>query len=87
MTGVLESPKIEETANGEALKDTWLLELPPETCDREGFARGTLVSLTIKDGGISTSFVRPPSKKLQAFASEILAEDDEFFEEMKRRGD
>ena len=29
-------------------KDTWILELPAELCSREGFAEGTLASLTTK---------------------------------------
>jgi hypothetical protein len=33
-------------------KDTWILELPAELCSREGFAVGTLASLTVKDGAI-----------------------------------
>jgi hypothetical protein len=38
-------------------KNTWILEVPEEVCVREGFAKGTLVSLTIKDGAISSTFI------------------------------
>lgn len=77
----------ESGENGSSKKDTWILRLPKQVCDREGFADGTLVSLTIKAGGINARFVRPPSKELQDFAEKILEEDKEFFEEMKRIGD
>lgn len=40
-------------------KDTWVLELPDEICAGEGFAKGTLASLTIKDGAIRGSFISP----------------------------
>ncbi len=73
--------------NGNSKKDTWILRLPKQVCDREGFADGTLVSLTIKASGIDAKFIRPPSKELQEFAEKILEEDYEFHKEMKRIGD
>ena len=47
-------------------KDTWVLELPDEICVTEGFAKGTLASLTIKDGAIHGSFIRPTAKAKQS---------------------
>ena len=38
-------------------KNTWILELPDELCAKEGFAPGTLASLTIKDGAILGTFI------------------------------
>ncbi len=38
-------------------KNTWILELPDELCASEGFAAGTLASLTIKDGAIMGTFI------------------------------
>lgn len=40
-------------------KDTWVLELPDEICASEGFASGTLASLTIKNGAIRGTFISP----------------------------
>lgn len=40
-------------------KDTWVLEVPAEVCEREGFAEGTLVSLTFKNDRIQTSYIQP----------------------------
>ena len=53
-------------------KDTWIPELPAEICQKEGFAEGTLVSLTIKNSGIQASFVKPPSKKLPEISKCLL---------------
>ena len=51
----------------EVKKNTWILELPSEICNSEGFAEGTLASLTIRDGAIQGSFIRPtPEAKLSA---------------------
>jgi hypothetical protein len=68
-------------------KDTWILELPVEICRKEGFAEGTLVSLTIKNSGIQASFIKPPSKKLQEISERLLKENHKLYEELKRIGD
>ncbi len=67
-------------------KDTWVLEVPAEICQREGFAKGTLVSLTFKDGAIQSSYVRP-SAETEPFLDCVVEEEKEYFEEMKRIGD
>ena len=79
--------KTDELKTVKLEKDTWILEVPPEICQREGFAEGTLVSLTFKNSGIQTSYIRPPSKELQDLADKVLKEDRELFEELKRLGD
>jgi hypothetical protein len=67
-------------------KDTWILELPLEICRREGFADGTLVSLTFKNGAIQGSYIKP-SAETESFLDRVVEEEKEYFEEMKRLGD
>ena len=67
-------------------KDTWILEVPPEVCRKEGFAEGTLVSLTLKNNSISGVYLKP-SKEIDDFVSKVVEEESEYFEEMKRIGD
>lgn len=67
-------------------KDTWILEVPAEVCRKEGFAEGTLVSLTFRNSGIQTSYIRP-SAETESFLDRVFGEDKEYFEEMKRIGD
>ena len=81
------SDKTNELKTVSIERDTWILELPPEICQTEGFAEGTLVSLTIKDSGIQASFVRPPSKKLQEISKRLLKKNRKLYEELKRIGD
>ena len=69
-----------------AEKDTWVLALPEETCRREGFAVGTLDSLTCKKGLVQTS-VLAPSAEVEDFVARVVAEEAVYFAEMKRRGD
>ncbi|MCY7344751.1 MAG: UbiD family decarboxylase [Pyrinomonadaceae bacterium] len=68
-------------------KDTWILEVPAEICQKEGFAEGTLVSLTIKNSGIQASFVKPSSKKLQKISKRLLKKNHKLYGELKRVGD
>jgi hypothetical protein len=65
-------------------KDTWIVELPIEVCKREGFAQGTLVSLTFKNGAIQATYIRP-SAETESFLDRVIEEEKEYFEEMKRR--
>ena len=87
MAEVLEKEKTVELKTVSFEKDTWILELPAEVCNREGFAEGTMVSLTFRNGGIQSSIIRPPSAKLQEIANQLLEEDRELHEELKRLGD
>jgi hypothetical protein len=68
-------------------KDTWILELPAELCQREGYEEGTMASLTFKDGAIQASFIRPPSKKLRDISQKLLKKNRKLYEELKRIGD
>ncbi|HSK71167.1 MAG TPA: hypothetical protein VK892_05695 [Pyrinomonadaceae bacterium] len=67
-------------------KDTWILEVPAEVCQREGFPTGTLVSLTLKNDAVYGEYIKP-SQEVADFVNRIVKEDAEFFEEMKRIGD
>ena len=63
-------------------KDTWILELPEEICLREGFAAGTLASLTFKDGAIQGAFIHPSEKAKQA-AERFINKYGDFMKEME----
>ncbi|MGI8493742.1 MAG: hypothetical protein ACR2L1_00310 [Pyrinomonadaceae bacterium] len=63
-------------------KDTWILELPEEICSREGFAKGTLASLTVKDGAIQGSFIHP-SEKAGRSAERFINKYGDFMKEME----
>ncbi len=67
-------------------KDTWILEVPPEVCRNEGFAEGTLISLTLKNDSISGVYLKP-SREIEDFVSKVVDEELEYFEEIKRVGD
>lgn len=78
--------KIGELKTVSVEKDTWILELPAEICRKEGFAEGTLVSLTFKNSSIQSSYITP-STETESFLDRVVEEEREYFEEMKRLGD
>ena len=83
MPEVLDLEKIETEKNrelGKPIKDTWILKLPDDVCDREGLAKGTMISLTIKDHGIQTSFIKP-NPKLKKISDRLKKENN--FKEAK----
>ena len=66
-------------------KDTWILEVPPEVCKNEGFAEGTLISLTLKNDSISGVYLKP-SKEIEDFVSKVVDEELDYFDEIKQIG-
>ena len=78
--------KTDELKTVSVTKDTWILEVPPEVCRQEGFAEGTMISLTLKNDSISGVYLKP-SKEIDDFVQKVIEEESEYFEEMKRIGD
>jgi hypothetical protein len=83
---LLPTKKTNESKKNTGEKDTWVIELPAEVCRREGFAEGTMISLTVKNAGIRTSIIHP-STEIDDFVTRVINEEKEYFEEMKRLGD
>ncbi len=82
MNGILDL----ETIGVDSQTDTWIIRLPKEVCHREGFAEGTLVSLTIKNGGIQSSFIRP-KPELKEISSRLKKKNRKLYEELEKIGD
>lgn len=80
MLEILENSNQLKTVKRE--KDTWILELPAEICQKEGFSEGTLVSLTFKDGGIRTSYIHPTEKSKKS-AERFVGKYGDFMKEMQ----
>jgi hypothetical protein len=74
--------KTDELKTVKREKDTWILEVPSEICRKEGFAEGTLVSLTFKNSGIQTSYIHP-SEKAKKSAERFVGKYSEFMKEMQ----
>lgn len=89
MAEVLEIEKIETEQKQElpqTEKDTWILKLPADVCQREGFAEGTMISLTVKNGGIQTTIIHRTSEAKES-AKRFIEKHGDFMKEMERVGD
>ena len=64
-------------------RNTWILEVPAEICQKEGFAEGTLISLTFKDSGIQTSYIHSSEKAKQS-AERFVGKYGDFMKEMEK---
>lgn len=78
--------KSDELKTVSVKKDTWILEVPPEVCENEGFPEGTMISLTLKNDSISGVYLKP-SKEINDFVNKVIEEESEYFEEIERVGD
>lgn len=76
------SEKINELKTIKVEKNTWVMELPEEICLHEGFAKGTLASLTVKNGAINGTFIHP-SKKAEESAQKFIDKFGDFMKEIE----
>ena len=63
-------------------KNTWVLELPDEICTSEGFATGTLASLTFKNGAIRGTFISPTAQAKRS-AERFIKKYGDFMKEIQ----
>jgi hypothetical protein len=75
-------PKTNELRTVAVEKNTWILELPEELCAKEGFAPGTLASLTIKDGAILGTFI-PRTDEARTAVDRFSESYGDFMRQMK----
>jgi hypothetical protein len=88
MPEVLEIEQL-ETEETEIVKpkwDSWTIEIPQEIIEAQGLAEGSLATFTIKDGQIEGQIITR-SSKLKEISKQILEENREVYEELKRLGD
>jgi hypothetical protein len=88
MPEVLEIEQL-ETKETEIVKpkwDSWTIEIPQEIIEAQGLAEGSLATFTIKDGQIEGQIITR-SSKLKEISKQILEENREVYEELKRLGD
>ncbi|MGI8641512.1 MAG: hypothetical protein ACR2MG_16400 [Pyrinomonadaceae bacterium] len=74
--------KVAELKTIKREKDTWILEVPAEICQKEGFVEGTLVSLTFKNSGIISSYIHPSEKAKQS-AEKFIGKYGDFMKEIQ----
>lgn len=82
MAGTTKSDNKAELTMVNRIKNTWVFEVPEDICKEEGFAEGTLVSLTLRNSGIEASYIHP-SETSRRSAERFIEKYGDFMKEIE----
>lgn len=82
----IEQAEIEKKEQIKPKWDSWVVEIPKEIIEAQGLNADALVSLTYRNGNIEAEIINP-SPELKEISRQILEENRELYEELKRLGD
>jgi hypothetical protein len=67
--------------------DSWVLEMPKEIAEKEGYDFGSKVILTFENGVIKTQIIPPTSDSTKKEVNRIINKYDKTFQKLKNNGD
>lgn len=67
--------------------NSWILEMPNEIAEKEGFDFGSKVILTFENGVVKTQIIPPTSNETKKEVNRILNKYDKTFQKLKENGD
>ena len=76
-----------KTANQTETYNSWILEMPKEIAEKEGFSVGSRVVLTFENGNLKTEIIPPISEKTKKEVSRIIRKYDQTFQKLRENGD
>jgi hypothetical protein len=76
-----------ETSNQTETYNSWILEMPKEIAEKEGFDLGSKVILTFENGVIKTDIIPPTSPQTTNEVNRIIGKYDKAFQTLKENGD
>ncbi len=76
-----------ETSNQTETYNSWILEMPKEIAEKEGFDLGSKVILTFEHGVIKTDIIPPTSPQTTHEVNRIIGKYDKTFQTLKENGD
>lgn len=82
----IEQAEVEKKEQIKPKWDSWVVEIPNEIIESQGLNADALVSLTYRNGNIEAEIINP-SPELKEMSQQILEENRELYEELKRLGD
>ena len=65
----------------------WVLAMAPEMARAAGVVEGSLIVLSLKDGGVSAEILPPATEEMKRSVQESIDKFGDAFGEMKRLGD
>jgi len=76
-----------KTANQTETFNSWVLEMPKEIAEKEGFNIGSRVVLTFENGSIKTEIIPPISEETKNEVNRLIRKYDKTFQQLKENGD
>lgn len=76
-----------KTLNEAETHSSWVLEMPKEIAEKEGYSVGSKVVLSFENGVIKTEIIPPTSEKTKKEVSRILKKYDKTFQKLKENCD
>lgn len=76
-----------KTINQTETYNSWVLEMPKEIAEKEGYNVGSRVVLTFENGSIKTEIIPPISKETKKEVNRIIKKYDKTFQQLKKNGD
>ncbi len=61
---------------------SWILEMPSEIAEQEGFSQGVKVLLTFENGKIQSEIISPTAEETKREVSRIIGKYDDTFREL-----
>ncbi len=75
------------TSNQTETYNSWILEMPKEIAEKEGFDLGSKVILTFENGIIKPQIIPPTSPQTTNEVNRIIGKYDKTFQMLKENGD
>ncbi|MGH9850059.1 MAG: hypothetical protein ACREBD_09375 [Blastocatellia bacterium] len=76
-----------QTSEARGREPGWFIELPPGMATVVGAADNTFIGIYAKQGGLYVEILPPLPSDFERIVQDIIEEDRELFEELKRLGD
>jgi hypothetical protein len=76
-----------KTVNQTETFNSWILEMPKEIAEKEGFNVGSRVVLTFENGAIKTEIIPPISQETKKEVSRLIKKYDKTFQKLREDGD
>jgi hypothetical protein len=78
---------LEKTINQTETFNSWILEMPKEIAEKEGYDIGSKVILTFENGVIKPEIIPPTSPQTTTEVNRIIGKYDRTFQSLKENGD
>lgn len=76
-----------KTTNQTQSFNSWILEMPQEIAEKEGFSIGSRVVLTFDNGNLKTEIIPPISDEKRTEVNRLIKKYDKTFQKLKENGE